>query len=101
MILIFISFETKEHAEKFANHLIDKHLAACVSLIPIKSYYFWKGKKRTPNEYEAIVKAKKENFDKIQKAVEKLLPYEVPQLIAVEARKVNKKYLEWLQETTK
>lgn len=98
MILIFVSFESQEHAEKVANYLVDNKLAACVFLIPVKSYYFWKGKKLTPDEVEAIVKTKEENFEKIQKTVEDLLGYEVPQLIAIEASKVNKSYLEWLDE---
>ena len=98
MILIFISCGNKEHAEKVADYLIDSRLAACVSLIPVRSYYFWKGKKVIPDEFEAIVKTKEENFDKIQKAIEKLLSYEIPQLIAVDAINVNKKYLAWLEE---
>jgi len=98
MILIFISFEEKAHAEKVANYLIDHHLAACVSLIPVKSYYYWKGKKMSPDEVEGIVKTKEENFAKIQKAVEELLGYEIPQLIVVDAKLVNKKYLNWVGE---
>ena len=65
MILIFVSFENKKDAEKVAHYLIDKHLAACVSIIPVTSFYFWKGKKRRPSEFEAIIKTKKENFAKI------------------------------------
>ena len=98
MILIFVSFETKEDAEKVADYLVEKRLAVCVSLIPVRSYYFWKGKKLTPDEIEGIVKTKEENFDKIQKAIEKLLPYEIPQLIGVDASNVNRKYLHWLNE---
>ena len=49
------------------------------------------------SEVEAIVKTKKENFVKVQKAVEKLLSYEVPQLIAVDAQEVNTSYLRWLE----
>lgn len=101
MILILISFENKEHAEKVANYLVDNKMAACVTLIPIKSFYYWKDKKFTgSNEIEAIVKTRKENFSKIEKAVKKMLPYEVPQIIAIEVANVNKSYIEWLNEKT-
>lgn len=98
MILVFVSFENREHAQKVANYLIEHRLAACVSLIPVESYYWWKGKKMIVNEVEAIVKTKKENFAKIEKAMKELLPYRVPQLIAVDVKDANKPYLAWLNE---
>lgn len=102
MIIIFVSFENEEDAEKVANYLVDKKLAVCVTLFPVESFYYWKGKKfEGSREFEAIVKTKKQNFAKIQKAVEELLSYEVPQLIAVDTKAVNKKYLGWLEKETK
>ena len=98
MILIFVSFENIKHAEKVADYLVDKHLAACVVFTPVISYYWWRGKKVINQEIEAIVKTKKENFGKIRKAVETLVGYEIPQLIAIEVVNANKDYLEWLEK---
>jgi len=101
MVLIFVSFETKRDAEMVANYLVDKRLAACVIIFPVHSFYRWKGKKLTPKEFEAIIKTKRENFKKIQEEIEKSLPYEIPQIIAVEAKQVNEKYLKWLRSEVK
>lgn len=98
MILIFVSFENKRDAEKVAYYLIDNKLAACVSIVPVQSFYYWKRKKMSLKEYEAIIKTKKEKFDTIEKAIKELLQYEIPQLIAIEVSKVNKDYLNWLEQ---
>lgn len=98
MILVFVSFESKEHAEKVANFLIDTKFAACVSLLPVTSVYVWKKEKVASAEYEAIIKTTKENFGKIEKAIRELLSYEVPQLIQVDVTKANASYLQWVKE---
>jgi DNA polymerase III delta subunit len=71
MIIILASFETQEDAEMMANILVDKKLAACVSLIPVHSLYFWKGEKMVANEFEAVIKTKAEKFDMIEQEIKK------------------------------
>ncbi len=101
MILVFISFESKEDGEKVANYLVDNKLAACVSLVPVQSFYYWKGEKMIIEEYEAIIKTKKSQFVSIENAIKELLPYEIPQIIAVDAVNANKSYLMWVNESLK
>lgn len=96
MIIIFVSCESRKDARLLANYLIDNHIAACVNVFPVDSYYWWKLKKVNYKEYELIIKTKKEKFSKVEQAISKLLPYEIPQIVAVEAANVNKSYLEWL-----
>ena len=96
MILIFVTFPNKKEAEKIVNHLIDKKLVACVTMFPVDSFYWWKGKKVKDKEIEAIIKTKKSNFDRVRIEIEKLHSYGVPQIIAVEAHDVNNKYYNWL-----
>ena len=101
MILIFVSFESKKDAEKVANSLIDKKIAACVSLIPVKNFYSWKGKKIAPDEIEAIIKTKDNMFDLVKSEIKTLLAYEIPQIISVKAEKANDLYLKWLERQVK
>lgn len=97
MILIFVTTENKKDAKKLANYLIDKHLAACVNVFPVDSFYFWKGQKVNYQEYELIIKTKKEMFGKVQKVVETVLSYEISQIINVEVQEANKPYVKWLE----
>lgn len=101
MILIFVSFENNKDAEKVANALVDKKLAACVSLIPVTNFYSWKGKKVMAPEVESIIKAKDDNFEAVKSEIKKLLPYEIPQIISVKVDKASEPYVKWLEGEVK
>ena len=99
MILILVSFERKEDAEKVANYLIDKRLAACVEIYPVKNFYVWKGEKVAADEISGIIKTDDGCFEKVKKAIEKILPYEIPQIIELKTSQANESYLKWLKES--
>ena len=101
MILIFVSFENKEDADKAANHLIDQKLAACVEIFPVQNYYVWKGEKVAADEVSGIIKTDDGYFEKVKEALSKILSYEIPQIIEVKAENVNESYLKWLKESIK
>src|SRR3989344_4970503 len=98
MVVLLVSFEEKSHAEKAAHFLVDKKLAACVSIFPVTSFYYWKGKKMNPGEYEAFIKTTEKNVAKIESAIKELVSYEIPQIITLNVTRVNKSYLNWLNE---
>lgn len=101
MILIYASFESKEDAEKAANHLIDNKLAACVEIIPVTNFYAWKGENVKASEFSGIIKTDDGYFEKVKTELEKILPYEIPQIIEIKATNVNESYLKWLRESLK
>lgn len=101
MILIFVSFESKEDADKAAHYLIDNRLAACVEIFPVKNYYIWGGEKQKNDEFTGIIKTDDGYFEKIEKVLKEILPYEIPQIIEIKATNVNEDYMAWLKESVK
>ncbi len=97
MILIFVTFPNKKEAENIAGHLMKKKLAGCITMFPVQTRYWWKGKQVKDTEMEAIIKTKDANFDAIRKEIENLHSYTVPQIISISAKKVNKKYNDWME----
>lgn len=96
-IQISTTTETKEHAEKIAQHLVEAKLAACVQIAgPITSIYRWKGKVETANEWLCLIKTREELFEKVEAAIKKMHSYETPEIIAVPIVKGSKEYLLWL-----
>jgi periplasmic divalent cation tolerance protein len=88
-----------KEAEKIAAALVDKRLAACVTIVPgAKSIYTWKGKREKSKEVLLLAKAKKENFKKIAKEVKALHSYEVPEIISILLNDGNKDYLDWINK---
>lgn len=101
MILIYSIFPNKEEAEKIAEELISRKLAACVNIFPINSVYFNEGKIEKSEEAAAFIKTRKVNFKKVEKFISKNHSYKIPCVIGISARKVNKKYFHWLKEALK
>ena len=97
--MILVSFENQKDAERAANYLVNNKLAACVEIFPVKSFYYWKGEKMSGvEEVSAIIKTDDGYFEKVKRALEKILPYEIPQIIEVKAERANESYLKWLKD---
>lgn len=99
MILIFVSFENMEDADRAANYLIDNKLAACVEIFPVKNYYVWKGEKTKADEVSGIIKTQDGYFEKVAGALKEVLAAEIPQIIEVKAEGANDAYLKWLEKS--
>jgi periplasmic divalent cation tolerance protein len=100
-IITFVTTSSKEEAEKIANALIEEKLAACCNIIErINSLFFWQGKKCSEQEILIIIKTKTTLFEKLSERVISLHSYEVPEIIALPIVSGNKKYLDWINEST-
>jgi periplasmic divalent cation tolerance protein len=85
-------------AERIAKALINKKLAACVQIAgPIKSIYRWKGKIETAKEWVCVIKTRKSLYAKVESAIKKIHPYEIPEIISVPIALASKDYLKWIK----
>ena len=79
-----------------------KKLAACVSILPeIESVFKWNGEVNDESECLVIVKTRRSLFNTVAGRIEKLHPYDVPEIIAFIASEGSSKYLKWIKESTK
>ena len=96
-IQVVTTISGKRGAEKIAKSLIDKRLAACVQILgPIKSIYRWKGKIETAKEWVCVIKTRADLYKKVEAAIKKIHPYEVPEIIALPIIAGDKPYLRWI-----
>ena len=98
-ILIILTTEsTKTKALQLANLLIQKKLAACVSIKQIYSIYEWKDQIEETKEFEITIKSKPELKDDLINFLHKISTYDVPQIIYKKYH-ADKKYFDWLNKT--
>lgn len=91
-----------ESAEKIAQTILEKRIAACVNTTSeLKSDYWWKGKKETTTEKLLIIKMKSSLFVSLEKVVRSIHPYEVPEIIALPIIRGYKPYLNWINAETR
>jgi len=98
---VITTVSKKTDAEKIAKSLIDKRLVACAQIAgPMKSVYRWKGKIENAKEWVCVIKTRKTLYKKVETAIKKIHPYEVPEIIAIPIIKGSKDYLKWLFDET-
>lgn len=89
-------------AERIAAALVDERLAACVSVLPgIASIYRWQGKVERADEMLLLAKTTRERLAALTARIAALHPYELPEVIAVEAAGGLPAYLAWIAEQTR
>jgi len=96
------AFERQVDAERLANALVERRLAACVQIVgPIQSTYRWQGQIETAEEWLCLIKTRRELWEEVQRAIIELHPYETPEIIAVPIAVGSKAYLGWVAEETR
>lgn len=96
-IQVLTTVETYEDAEKIAQALLNKRLAACIQIIgPITSLYWWEEKIEKATEYLLLIKTKKDLYKKLERTIIEVHPYKVPEIMASPVTDGNPEYLKWI-----
>lgn len=95
--IVLVTAGSEAEAESLARHLVEARLAACVSLLPVRSVYRWQGDIHTEAEWQLIVKADLRQFGAIAQAITQHHSYEVPEIVALPIVAGLPDYLTWLQ----
>lgn len=98
---IVLSTCSKEEKERLAKTLLENKLCACISMIDIKSMYWWKNKIEDSEETLLIIKTKDELVDKLIQELKEIHSYETPEIVVLPVERANEKYLKWIEEVTK
>ena len=86
-------------AERIARALVDERLAACVNLLPgVRSVYRWRNAVEDADEVLLLVKSTRDALPALQARLVALHPYELPELLAVEAAGGLPAYLGWIAD---
>tara|TARA_B110000263_G_scaffold125199_1_gene108953 strand:+ start:37 stop:345 length:309 start_codon:yes stop_codon:yes gene_type:complete len=86
-------------AEKISQSIIDRKLSPCVQIIDgIKSYYIWKNKIVSSNEYTIKIKTVENHINKISLIIKEKSNYDVPEVISYDFRIEDKEYENWFNE---
>jgi len=100
-IVIFITCGTPEEAERIAETLVRRKLAACGNILPeITSIFRWKQTIERERETLLLVKSRRSLFSRIVEQIKGVHSYETPEIIALPVIDGSPDYLTWLSEET-
>lgn len=101
-IQIVTTVDAEEGARTIARRLVETGLAACAQIIgPITSTYVWKGNIETAQEWQCLIKTRRDLFEKISKAIKDMHPYEVPEIVVFPVSDGGKEYMNWMRDALK
>jgi periplasmic divalent cation tolerance protein len=101
-LLVLTNLPDRASAEKLAALLIERRLAACVSLLaPCESVYRWRGEIQRDEEHPLLVKTAQDRYAELEAAIRANHPYELPEIIAVPIVRGLAAYLHWVESETR
>ena len=81
--------------------LVERGLAACVNRFGgLTSVYKWKGELKEGTEVQLVIKTSATAVSELIAELERLHPYELPEIIAVPITTGHQPYLDWIREAT-
>ena len=100
-IVVFITVDSPENAQKLADKLLTERQAACVNIIPgVESHYWWQGKIEKTDELMLVVKSRAALLDDLIKLVKENHSHNVPEIVSLPIIGGNEDYLEWIEKET-
>jgi periplasmic divalent cation tolerance protein len=100
-LLVLTNLPDRAAAERVADLLIEKRLAACVSILaPCRSVYRWKSAIQHDEEHPMLIKTTLERYAELERALRSVHPYELPEIVAVPIEHGLSAYLAWVAEET-
>ncbi len=100
--MVFLTAADGAEAGRLAELLVEKHLAACVQILPeIESVYRWQGRVERQPEVLLLVKTTRAKFADLEREVRAVHSYETPELVAVPITAGSIPYLQWLTDSLK
>lgn len=100
-LLVLTNLPDRAAAERLADTLVDKGLAACVNILaPCLSVYRWKDAMQRDEEHPLLIKTTAERYGALEAAIRAGHPYELPEIIAVPIECGLPAYLDWVATET-
>jgi len=101
--IILVTCGTLREARRIARAVVEAKFAACVNVIlnPVESIYRWKGKIEVSREYLLVMKSTAKRLPELERMVQGMHSYDVPEFLVLPVVSGSHEYLGWLVESVK
>ncbi len=101
VIVVVTNLPDRASAERIAEAMVTQGVAACVNILAeCTSIYRWKGQLEHTSEIPLLIKTTREAYPRLESALRKLHPYELPEIVALPATSGLPEYLNWVVQET-
>lgn len=101
--IILVTCGTLREARRIARAVVEAKFAACVNVVlnPVESIYRWKGKVEVSREYLLVMKSTAQRLPELERMVQSMHSYDVPEFLVLPVVSGSHEYLGWLVESVK
>ena len=100
-LLVFTNLPERAAAERLAEALVAKRLAACINILaPCRSVYRWQGAVQHEEEHPVLIKTTRAAYAELEAEIRAHHPYELPEIVAVRIDRGLPAYLDWVAAET-
>ncbi len=96
MRLVLTTYPSRERALDEVAEAVARRLAACGSVVPVESRFWWNGKVAAEPEALVIFKTVPKRVGALIRFVAERHPYDVPEILELDVPRANPRYLAWL-----
>lgn len=96
--IVLTTFSDDANARKIIDAILSERLAACAQVLPIQSFYHWKGKVNCDDEKLVLFKTRTSLYEKVEQLIVSHHAYETPEVIQVPVTDGFSGYLSWIEE---
>jgi periplasmic divalent cation tolerance protein len=100
-VQVQFAIDDADRADAIVEGLLAEHLIACGQRLgPVRSRYWWEGRREQADEWLVLLKTRGELAPAVVAAVGAQHPYEVPEIVTLELVGGEARYLEWIDDVT-
>jgi periplasmic divalent cation tolerance protein len=102
-VVVLVTCGSTREARRVAKAVVEERLAACVTILDarVRSIYRWKGTLESATEILLVMKTSRRRLAALQKKIEQLHSYDVPEIIALPIAAGSRAYLAWLADSVR
>jgi len=100
-IVVVYCTAPENEAESIAKKLLEEKRVACVNMFPVRSIYKWEGAVCDEPEQLMIMKTQANVVGNLVSLIQKIHPYDLPEIIVLPVTGGSVEYISWVLEETK
>ncbi len=98
--MVMTAVASEAAADVLAQQLVETRLAACVQVMPVKSFFVWQGESRKDAEFLLLIKTRAALYAQVESFILAHHPYDTPEILQVPVTAGSSAYLQWLDAST-
>jgi periplasmic divalent cation tolerance protein len=98
-IAVVTTVATRAEAQRLAQVLVQRRLAACAQISQIDSVYRWQDQVQQEPECRIVIKTTRERYAQVEQTIRELHSYELPAIHALAFEAIYAPYGEWIAQS--